>query len=315
MRSSSVPAWGWRRRGFVLLAALMLLALVAVLLLGLSRRSGARAIEARDAAVQLQRQWGVRTLGAAALLRAEELLDLENRERQARNRPMLATRAGTLDMGGQRFDWVVSDEQAKVNVNTLLQSSDPAGATQGVRRLLDPSAGARVRIDPHASSSDALAPLVGWGQVFPDADAETLMGFGQRHPALTEAVTLWGDGRLNLRRTTAARLEAVAGRQLSGAQVRRIIEARFDRPQGGIEAWLATAGVSDEAREALRPLLTTRSHCHAVAIAVQNDWRRHYTLIVRHRAPERDPPAEDTEQPEVGQADEPPGERLLIMTW
>src|SRR5690606_29363150 len=138
------------QRGFLLVMALVVLALLAVLLLSLSRKSGARAVEARDAAVELQRRWGEVSLAHALLPQAEALLSESNLDRADQGQPPTHQRRDVLVLGGIDFAFILADEQAKANINTLVTVHDDR-ADAAVRALL-PSVvpGSRVELRPDA---------------------------------------------------------------------------------------------------------------------------------------------------------------------
>lgn len=308
----------------MLLLTLVLLALVAVLLLGLSRRSVARATEARDAAVDLQRRWGATTVRAALLPRADRLLDAVNEARATRREPVTNSFRDHVELGGQVFDFIVSDEQAKANLNVALARLSDERAANVIGDLVPSKLAAidvALRADPRAALPPSPSPpppapapeggqqqtqqppptpedgaqevspsarLVSdppafgaWGQVFPSAGPPALLGFTRDEAGLTSQITLWGDGRLNLRRATPEALTAVAGRLLNAAQVRRIIDARDASPGASAEEWIAAAAVADEQRPPLQRLMTDESSVFAVAVAVEDDWRLHYAVTVR----------------------------------
>lgn len=120
----------------MLLAVVILLALVAVLMLGLSRRSAARANEALAARTELQRKWGAATARATVLPRSAKILAAENRARREQRDPAVSAVRADLELGDQRLTLVVSDEQAKANVNTLWRELGDERAARAVRALL-----------------------------------------------------------------------------------------------------------------------------------------------------------------------------------
>jgi hypothetical protein len=201
-------------RGYVLVLTLGLLVLAATLMVSIGRASLRHAASAREAAEDLQRRWGVTSCRLAVLPAAEAVL-LEQ-ERRVR-RPVAVHRA-TVRLGEQTFELVLADEQAKANVNVLLDEADAARVEQRLRTALAGSgAGHLVRLRPvaaavigarlpaGATTSPATRPIVpqlvtGYGQVYDDAWPAKLMG-----PA-GELVTFWGDGLLNLRRASPAAL-------------------------------------------------------------------------------------------------------------
>ena len=111
------------RRGYVLVMTLGLLMLAATLLVTIGRASTARVLAARIEQRELQRRWAVVSCRNAVLPFAGDILA---RQEALQNRPVPGYRA-TITLGDQRYALLVSDEQAKANVNLLLERSDDAG--------------------------------------------------------------------------------------------------------------------------------------------------------------------------------------------
>src|SRR5437868_13748710 len=106
------------RPAFVLVAVLGLLVLSATLLVAVSRAAPRSALAARSAEEALQRRWGAVTCRNAVLPYADQMLTALEQERR---RPT-AKFETSIRLGNMTFDLVVADEQAKANVNTMLQA-------------------------------------------------------------------------------------------------------------------------------------------------------------------------------------------------
>jgi hypothetical protein len=197
-----------RRRGYVLVVTLGLLVLAATLMVSVGRASLRRAAAAREAADDLQRRWGATSCRLAVMPAIESVL--VDQERKV-GRPVALHRA-RLRLGGQTFDVVLADEQAKANVNALLDEADRARVETRLREAMTGSGMGqlvRVRPDPSvvpigagvsggASTAPATQPLLahrvtGLGQVFDNVPPERLIG-------ASELITCWGSGRVNVRR-------------------------------------------------------------------------------------------------------------------
>ena len=145
------------RRGYVLVSTLLLLALAGLAMVSASRRALNRIMESRQAELELQQRWGTISLQATLLAGAETILT--RAERNARE--SLVSHSLRLSLNGRAVRVLISDEQAKANVNTLLSR----GALEGERLLREVGAGpawscrARSWIAfPHASSGGNCVP-------------------------------------------------------------------------------------------------------------------------------------------------------------
>ena len=160
-----------RRRGYILLTTLLLLALAATAMVGVSRRSLTLALEASRAEEDLQRRWGVLTSQSVLLPMAGDILGkAEQQEKRS-----LPSTAISFHLGRQAFTFVIFDEQAKFNVNTFFQKKQSVETERALRQLLSMgSSGEAVRleplpkrIDPKTSQPDPS--FISLGQVFAPA--------------------------------------------------------------------------------------------------------------------------------------------------
>lgn len=117
----------YRRRGYVLLIVLMVLAIAGAVLAGVCRMSLERALFAERAQADLQRRWGVLTCRTVLLPKAEAALSSSGSH--------ASEVRGNLHLGGQAFSLVFGDEQAKANVNMLYRDGGLAGSESRVREI------------------------------------------------------------------------------------------------------------------------------------------------------------------------------------
>src|SRR5688500_14340245 len=135
-----------RRRGYVLVMTLGLLVLCATMLVTVSHAALRHASTARAARDELQRRWGAVSCREAVLPNAEVILA---RAEAARRKPVPVLLTTTIRLGGHEFELVVSDEQAKANVNAVLANADVTRAETRIRNALAGSGLANeVRIRP-----------------------------------------------------------------------------------------------------------------------------------------------------------------------
>ncbi len=125
-------------RGFVLLLTLLLIPVAAVAMAGVCRLSMERAMAAIAAQEDLQRHWGQRSCQVGLWAPARVALEKAN---ETSLLPVVALRC-EVSLGGQRFDVLFSDEQCKVNINTVYQQRGREAAIQTLRTLLRHDEGA-----------------------------------------------------------------------------------------------------------------------------------------------------------------------------
>ena len=127
-----------RRRGFVLVMTLVLIAVAGMLLVGVARDSMMLALEALSAQRDLQQRWGAISCQETILRRAGQLFEAEARQLEKDGEfrmPQPASIAGSIMLGGIRFDIRLADEDAKLNLNTLHAFKGKQQAEQTVRAM------------------------------------------------------------------------------------------------------------------------------------------------------------------------------------
>jgi hypothetical protein len=228
-----------RAGGYVLLVTVGLLVLSSTLLVAVGRVAVQHALDARIASNDLQRRWGVASCRAAILPQSDQILTRASRTTE-KAIPVIRV---SLPLGSQRFDIIVADEQAKANVNSMIDDVGVDAANDQLRAglsgtgvigaiLLRPSylvfaAGAG---DNSATTTRPLGPrpwVTGLGQIFDCVPPQRMIGriIGvDSSPA--DRVTCWGSGAINLMRAGRPALRLALGSELTDLEIDRMIEAR-----------------------------------------------------------------------------------------
>ena len=283
------------RSGFVLLMTLVLVILACTLLAGVARRSGEGAMESKWSAEDLQRRWAVASCQATILGRAEELLDeaelgepdRRTPEKPYANKPATQRRVACR-LAGRDYELVLTDEQAKLNANFLVQASSRGGAQSAVSQLiaragLDASAvQLRTLVAGQNAPKDVrrLLAVGGYGQVFPDAAPDRLIG-SQERTGLADWVTCWGDGHVNIRRAPTAVVERACEKVLEPIAVRTLLAVRDRDPYQPLSAMLDKLDrVDAKEKTKIGERFTDRSRCHGLWVIARGSQRSWYDLAV-----------------------------------
>ena len=269
--------------GFVLLMVLVVLA-VAGSLLGVSaRRTGEAVLEAGVAARELQRTWAMRSLQAGCLPRAEAIL----LARAPEDGPAPATVWTTVRLGETPFDVVVSDEQAKANVNLLAAARGRAAVRASVSRLSDGRWPLQVLLRPVVQASGAIhtPPRVyaSLEQVFASASPADLLGDDADRRGPSERVTCWGSGRVHVRRAGRPVLRETLQETLTEAQLARLVTLREEMPEADIETLLRELELKEAEAAAVRARLVETSTCHSLWLVARGRTRRWFRLTVEEQ--------------------------------
>ncbi len=290
-----------RHRGYVLIVTLGLLVLAATMLVSLGRATMRRASEARESLEALQQRWGVTSCRKVILPQAEAILAREERELK-RAMPVYRT---SVRLGGQEFDLVVSDEQAKANVNLLLERSDRSAVESELSRALSGSGlGEAVRLrplgevrrqsQPNATTAPGTQPTTvpltrrveSYGQVLDSSNPKLLLEKRSREAPPMELLTCWGNGAINVARASAKSLKLSSGDALSEVEVDGILRGRdevYRQPRAG-------GAMGDAVKKLAKPVgdgakqqfvWTTESSCHSLWVVTRTKQREFYYLVVR----------------------------------
>ena len=296
-------------RGFALLMVLVLVMVAGVALAGLANRSLHRGVQAASDVEAVQRRWAVTSARATLLDRADVLIrEAEHRDPEANDlreagatgfasngddeeaavryhRPLRRVELRT-ELAGHRYHLVITDEQTKANVNTMVALHDRGGAQVRLDDLLrqrvgpgfSQDIGVRLRTYRHDRSGETENPyaaIVAFDQVFARQAPDRLLRPDDPQRGLAEAVTCWGDGRLNFRRTPADILEAVCTGPLPRSTVGALLDAREQQPTRSLDDTLQSiASFDEDEKQRVGEWLTDESSTYGLWIVADNGQRK-----------------------------------------
>ena len=278
-----------RHRGFALLMALVLVVLAGAVLAGVARRSGVRALQAREATEQLQRRWAMTTAQSTLLPRVPLVLEATERgdvELDPEGEPVGYANAPvpalTVDcrLAGLQYRFILTDEQAKVNVNTLVgmyglgdtRTMLQRAMTQ--RRQSSQQSPLTVRLRRNNTAEDVVGrrAFESFGQVIEQTDIARLIGDDADGPA--SLLTFWTNGQLNIRRASPEALKMLGRRSLGPQLVSELIELRDEAPYTPLKQLKGRLSRFDrEQEEQIDRLLTDESSCHGLWMIANGSLR------------------------------------------
>jgi hypothetical protein len=287
-------------RGYILLTVLLLLMLAAVMMAAFCRLAISKSLEASAAEDDLQRRWGTLSCRDTILPNAENILELNE---------TTAAPVGhvheDLVLGNEKFGIDICDEQAKANVNTLYAIDGKDRAQQSIQALVHaagadlkarlqittpadvqlkpaPTTGSKSLDDsPDPTDSAQVAPIVGsWSQVFPRVQASDL--WPDLPAAVTQNLTCWGNGALNLRRASMQSLSQICSPVLSPQQIAQLLVLRGRLGDDAtVDQLLAVMRVQTSATSAISARLTLVSATQSLWIRSSDHSGVQRTLFVR----------------------------------
>jgi hypothetical protein len=257
-------------RGYVLVMTLLVLVIAAVALSAVTAESHQRAMAARNAQDELQRRWAALSCEQTLLPRIPAILAKDTDKPRARL-------VETLELGGQKLHLVLSDEQAKANVNFLAANLD---ATT-LRETLNGLAGAGVAIDllptitrtkDKSGKETATANFASYGQVFGDAPPDKLLG------SVTGRLTCWGDTKLNTKAAAPAAVAAVASTVLDKSEMVRFADVQKKNPDAPWRDLFRSANILPDKVKTMESRVAESSACSSLWVIPED--ATHYRFAV-----------------------------------
>lgn len=283
-----------RQSGYVLLVTLMMLLLMAIATMGLCRISLESAMAAKRASEDLQRRWGLLSCRYTLLEHGPRVLEARWNERIDQSRTEASTpRApdlrhlrvaeGQVALGKLEFAYVFADEQAKMNVNALLERRNEYEAAATIRTLIG-SYSEQLRVEPHPLSKELTAllgsePLPDFTRVFVDIDLLPFVS-DERNQVAVDQLTCWGDGGLRWTHAPEEVVQTLCAPVIGPDRVAKMLELRLTHPHLNVDHLAMALSVNPRQRTVLKNMLTDRSNCYSLRIEVSSPRRRSTQLII-----------------------------------
>ncbi|MEX2672294.1 MAG: hypothetical protein WD294_09320 [Phycisphaeraceae bacterium] len=281
---------------------LALVVLAGVTLAATARRSTLAAVACESATQRLQRRWAVTTCEATLLPRAAWAMEAAERGRdslteglqpQTYEHPPMQRVNLTVTLADITYRIAITDEQAKVNVNRMLESASRSDAESELSNLLRSSdtswpLSSRLALRPVVEDSavtgrgDALAPVGAYGQIFREVTPRELLGDADED-GFASLITCWGNGRVNVRRATDSVIRQVCQRKVSPLIVSALLRVRQRDRYEPLDTMLSEMDrVNFEEKQQLREMLTEQSTCYGLWIVAEGSQRvwHHFTVAV-----------------------------------
>jgi len=257
---------------------LAMLTIAALLSAGMASRSFERAAAAALMQEELQLRWGELSCRAAVLNRAEILLRIQEQKRGE----ILPAMETAFELGGHTYFLILSDEQAKLNLNTVFREKDLSQVRQAAS-LLSAEFPVHLRPDPRASRRSAFPPAFsGLGQVYDFRAAGNEWNRGaERFLRCGQEVSCWGNGMLNINRASPERIRMAGELAAPPQTVSRLLETVQENRGKPLDVILKETDISDRERREFRKLFTDRSRTFSLGMIVSTPNRSRVRLDVR----------------------------------
>lgn len=272
--------------GFVLLMVLVALVVVGVTLTQVSRASLRITIGALDHQSRLQRKWGHISCERAILPIATSVF-----QRSGTN--ILRDR---VVLGDQTFDFVLADEDAKANLNTMYHAGGSAVVERELGKLVPAGDARTIALRPRVKSlqiqqrqqarptpiviSDAPAAFRDWADVFSIPAIRNISGDDRQLVTLTRGATIFGRGPINVVRADDASLLAVLRSVVEDGLAKRVLEEIQRSATLDLNLILERAVTDVRDRQQLSEMLTANSATFSLWSEISDEKSRHQGLAV-----------------------------------
>ncbi len=303
------------RRGYVLMMVIVVLIILTTALTTLASKSLRATQQASNATALLQQRWGIASTkdeilpyAGAIFYQVEQARRLNATKQPAEPIGMFAE---SVVLGGQRFDLVLSDENTKLNLNTVYHLGGPAKVTKAIGDLAGKGAirymvpkpavisivrgtppprksksdSEAVDSNPGASTSidiaqSALPAFRSWGEIFDFGKIAKESPNGDVKLDFTRTLTVWGSGQLNVSRSTDEALLALIELIIPGGAAKDLLSEIRRFEQVDLQAVLETKVPKAQDRRALGSLLGLSSFAYSLFIDVDAPQGRSRRIIV-----------------------------------
>tara|TARA_B100000941_G_scaffold290202_1_gene271526 strand:- start:1369 stop:2331 length:963 start_codon:yes stop_codon:yes gene_type:complete len=304
--------------GYVLVLALLLIAMAASVLAIMARRSIFDASDVLNAQTNLQHRWAAYSLEKSLLPHASKVMQtLLEKQEQPQDKEPVTKVDFQLTLGGNAYQLTLSDEQSKANINQLLKNKGDAIQTaQAIRSLLNDAQISdipNISLSPHIWTNDPSSQSIQTlGQVFDSTTPQELCPFEAQNPCVMDFLTCWGDGKLNLHTAPEQVIKAVCIPLLGRGQIQKLLTARQGNPQLKIDKALTDAGVAKDQIEKVKPLFTDQSNCYALWTRWETNRMTKQRLGIAQATAKKSP---GNKAPESQNAPEKDKLNYLIFEW
>lgn len=265
-----------KRDGYVLIMVLVLIAIAAISLAGLARKSLLLAGEAIEAQHELQRRWGANSCRRMLLDQAGEIFEQAEQPYIKGDLPWPAPSKLTaeIQLGGMNYRLWLSDEDAKLNLNRI-KARLPQQSHQIFSQLMDSAVPFQLRPDTSQQAKRQRRWFLSWGQVFnltqvwESGSLDSLMD-------VTSTLTCWGSKKINIRRASEASIMLVSSKMVSQEVGRKLIEARSEATDLTWANLVKPLALKRKDELKLRAWFTDDSSCYCLWLELEDKQRRWY---------------------------------------
>lgn len=265
-----------RREGYVLIMTLVLIAVAALSVAGVARRSLQVATESIAAERRLQRHWGATSCRQLLLDGADELfLKLqEPHEEGTLLWPSPSRISAQVELSGMTYRLWLSDEDAKLNLNQL-RARFPKESRALLSEVVDTAVPLQLVPDLSPQARQKKRWYSSWGQV---VDLNQVWQEKKLDPflATTAFITCWGSRKLNIHRVSDKLLVLVASKAVTHSVAQKLLEARTKATRLEWDELLKPLALKRRDARKLKAWFGEKSTCFSLWLELDDGHRQWY---------------------------------------
>jgi hypothetical protein len=276
------PYNSFKKDAFVLVIALLVIAISGTVLASCARYSCQKALQASEAQRELQIRWGTISCKEVILPAAESILQEETED----GIPTLVEQPNRylfLSLGDMTFHLLLSDEQAKMNVNTTLRYRGAKGIAESLAALQQdmpvrlPQRTAETKTGENNTASTSYS-------FFDDLLAydhpTQLVSPIEPRQRISGRITFWTDGKIHFRRTSPIVFQEALRGMIDDSLLGELLQIRESLPDCTLgEAMSQMELKTSQQRQILR-YITDQSGCFSLWIVAEGQTRLWHQLYV-----------------------------------
>ena len=264
------------RRGVILVFVLAILAICGAIYSQFASKVIRLNSNAAATERELQSRWASVSLRRALLDNAALLL--QNESRVSEEAPQLETLASSsflLQLNQINYAITVDDESGKLPIAALLKQHTP----EKVRGVIRELAGGRAILQPILPKD-----LTHWPQVFQNSGNNILHRSLAELHAMTQKMTLWSDGKLNIRSCNDETLDALWRTKFGVSATKDLHTLRHNVAFNNLSSLAAASGLGPSQTEFLMQWAATYSNTYSIWIDAAKQTGSGFTAIYVKRS-------------------------------
>ena len=272
----------YRDSGFALVIVLLVIVISGTVLASCARYSCQKAIEASKAQRELQIRWGSLSCKEVILNSAEAVLQ-ESIDGEV---PALVERSNrylSLSFGGLAYHLLLSDEQAKMNVNTTLRYRGAQGVAESLVALQQDMPLHLLQRGSNKETGQEDSETTSYS-FFDDLlvyDHPTqLVSLVDPTQRISSKITFWTDGQINFRRASIQVLQEAVKGLVDDSLLGELLQIRESLPDCTLGEALSQMEMKSSQRNQLLRYITDQSNCYSLWVVVDEKTRLWHRLYV-----------------------------------